>query len=373
MLLGVVAIGSAAAFRCPGPDPQAGPIGPGGAGGAGASTASGGSAGHGATGGTGGSTSSGGSGSGLTGGTGGFGGSISSGGFGGAGLTGGTGGSISSGGFGGLPGLGGAGGSISSGGFGGLPGLGGAGGSISSGGSGGLPGLGGAGGGCAGTLCGGTCVDVATDLEHCGGCFRPCSPFQTDVLQCSGGLCDSTCTPGFANLSLPAAPQPDDGCEAVAKRVFVTSTSPLASFNGTSGADAFCQSAANQVPLGGTWRAWVSDSGSSPASRFVPSPSPYVLLDGTPVASNWLALLGGTLQNGIDLDEHALLVSNVEVWTGTTVNGDGDGSSYCVDWTSTSAAITTVVGLTGRSDFGWSEVYPQWCDRTGLRLYCFEQ
>jgi hypothetical protein len=41
------------------------------------------------------------------------------------------------------------------------------------------------GGGCAGALtdCGGSCVDITTHLQHCGGCNQPCST------TCVGGIC----------------------------------------------------------------------------------------------------------------------------------------------------------------------------------------
>ena len=49
----------------------------------------------------------------------------------------------------------------------------------------------------------------------------------------------------------------------------------------------------------------------------------------------------------------------------------GDG---CVGFTSTSPnAPYASVGISGRTDGTWSNAYLQFCDRAGLRLYCFEQ
>ncbi len=56
--------------------------------------------------------------------------------------------------------------------------------------------------------CGDTGAGVA-----CGACDRLCSTTNTDKVSCSGGICTSTCLPGFANCTTPAAPTPDDGCE----------------------------------------------------------------------------------------------------------------------------------------------------------------
>jgi hypothetical protein len=56
-------------------------------------------------------------------------------------------------------------------------------------------------------------VNLLTDAAHCGSCARPCSSMNVGTASCSGGLCVSTCNPGFGNCSKPAAPAADDGCE----------------------------------------------------------------------------------------------------------------------------------------------------------------
>ncbi|MBW2462540.1 MAG: hypothetical protein JRH11_12900 [Deltaproteobacteria bacterium] len=59
--------------------------------------------------------------------------------------------------------------------------------------------------GCASprTTCGDSCVDTRSDLDHCGGCYNGCG----DGEACSGGSCVSTCTP-----SCSGAECGDDGC-----------------------------------------------------------------------------------------------------------------------------------------------------------------
>ncbi len=59
-------------------------------------------------------------------------------------------------------------------------------------------------------------IDLNTDPAHCGACLRPCNSTHvaSGGLSCSAGLCDTTaCDSGWTNVSMPAAPAPDDGCE----------------------------------------------------------------------------------------------------------------------------------------------------------------
>jgi hypothetical protein len=56
-------------------------------------------------------------------------------------------------------------------------------------------------------------VDLNTSTDHCGECDRACSASNVDVLSCSGGVCDSTCSGAWLNCTQPAASTADDGCE----------------------------------------------------------------------------------------------------------------------------------------------------------------
>lgn len=49
------------------------------------------------------------------------------------------------------------------------------------------------------------------------------------------------------------------------------------------------------------------------------------------------------------------------------------GSSFCIDWTSNVMSDQTNVGRTDLTDFEWTNVFFQTCERTGVRLFCFEQ
>jgi hypothetical protein len=159
----------------------------------------------------------------------------------------------------------------------------------------------------------------------------------------------------------------------ISKRVFVSSVGLSANFGGYAAADATCQLLANSASLGGTWMAWVSDANSSPSFRFTQSPGPYTRVDGTPIAANWADLTDGALLNGITTDEYGSPVTNNEVWTSTSTSGTYTGGS-CNNFTDNSnAAPFAYVGISDRSDYGWTQVYLQFCDRHGLRIYCFEQ
>ncbi|MGE0323593.1 MAG: hypothetical protein AB7S68_14885 [Polyangiaceae bacterium] len=57
-------------------------------------------------------------------------------------------------------------------------------------------------------------VSTSTDALNCGGCGRTCSTSGVQTLVCTAGLCTSTCTGTKGNCNRPAAPAPDDGCEA---------------------------------------------------------------------------------------------------------------------------------------------------------------
>src|SRR5690606_9491389 len=56
-------------------------------------------------------------------------------------------------------------------------------------------------------------TNVASDPDNCGACNRACAGGNVVQKLCSGGLCTSSCGPGFANCSQPPAPALDNGCE----------------------------------------------------------------------------------------------------------------------------------------------------------------
>jgi hypothetical protein len=169
------------------------------------------------------------------------------------------------------------------------------------------------------------------------------------------------------------------GTCAPAYRVFVTALAYAADFGGATGADGVCQKAATTSNLGGKWKAWVSDSTTSPVSRFVQSSSmSYRLLDGTPIASNWTSLTSGLLFHVIDVYEDGTKIAtnwNATVWTNTEGNGYASAGQACHDFTSIDGTTNPNVatGITDRLDPNkWSHDFEGSCAGT-QHFYCFEQ
>lgn len=153
-----------------------------------------------------------------------------------------------------------------------------------------------------------------------------------------------------------------------AKRLFATKAQWSGNLGGLSGADANCQSAADGAKLGGTWKAWLSDSTASAPSR-LSTASKYVLIDGKTVVFN--GPIGGTPLHDLDMDETGGVDNRGQVWTGTTVSGASTGKN-CSDWHSAAADGTT--GLAYSAEIAkWSDDGSgSPCSLNG-RLYCIEQ
>jgi hypothetical protein len=66
---------------------------------------------------------------------------------------------------------------------------------------------------CDGEPSNGCETDLDSDVDHCGACDRACSSAGVDLLSCTDGLCDSSCTGLLGNCLQPEAPAADDGCE----------------------------------------------------------------------------------------------------------------------------------------------------------------
>lgn len=175
-------------------------------------------------------------------------------------------------------------------------------------------------------------------------------------------------------FQVPPAPSPTP---LAYRRVFVTDATFNANLGGLSGADQQCTTRAITAGLGGFWKAWLSDSTTSTASRMNQSSVPYKLINGTTIANNWNDLIDGTLANPINVTEkgRVLLVGNV--WTGTNRYGEiaptkGLPEYKCFDWTRTDGLSSA--GALQSTDYHWTEGSGGGnCLPTTYRLYCFEQ
>jgi len=162
------------------------------------------------------------------------------------------------------------------------------------------------------------------------------------------------------------------------KRVFVTSTTSngdLSTLPGAAGAtslqaaDNHCSFLATIAGLPGTYKAWLSNSSTSAASRLTHSGAAYVLVTGAVVAFDFTDLTDGSIAAPIDLTQNGVVTSETDVWTGTMASGASDGFS-CTNWSS--AIVNAVTGSTTATDGSWSSDQTQTC--VGPRpLYCFEQ
>jgi hypothetical protein len=180
---------------------------------------------------------------------------------------------------------------------------------------------------------------------------------------------------------------------AILKRyAFVTSSTYNGNRGGLAGADAICN-AHGQKYLPGTYKAWLSTSVASPASRFVQSTVPYVLPNELQVASNWTALTSGTLQRAINVTEQASaapasdapqhtdnVCSSASVFTATTSAGfvelpiEGPVNT-CSDWTSNSPNFSSSLGSSSSATASWTDdACIFYLDCGGVTpIYCFQQ
>lgn len=214
---------------------------------------------------------------------------------------------------------------------------------------------------CDSGLANGCEIDQNNDPANCGGCLNACNEEEA----CVAGDCVGT------------------------KRVFLSSAVLNADFGGVEGADAACQQMADEAGLSGEFFAWLSsaDQGVSVFDRFNMHEGPYVLVDGTEIASSWADLTDGTLAAPILLDElgnppggfgggncHGGATCT-QVFTGTT----GGGAAYegqhddCDGWSTTTFLPAFAGGDANATDIGWTLFAAGLRCDYAARLYCFEQ
>jgi hypothetical protein len=145
---------------------------------------------------------------------------------------------------------------------------------------------------------------------------------------------------------------------------------------GLTGADSICQQRAQAANLPGTYKAWLSDTTGSPATRFVQSPDPYQLVDGTQVAANYAALTDGALDAAIAKTESGATLSSISfnaiAWTNTRTDGTAQPDpSHCANWSSDRIGLGAA-GLAYASDGTWTAAAGGQCNEY-FRLYCFQQ
>ncbi len=178
-----------------------------------------------------------------------------------------------------------------------------------------------------------------------------------------------------ANYTMKIGP---NCCEHRRKIVFVTDVSYQGNVGGIAGADAICQAEADSAGLSGTFKAWFSDSTTSPDNSFTKTPGPYRLVDGTLVAADWHDLIDGTLEAAIDVTASGRpIISSrpLSAWTNTVFNGSNaypETDLNCGGGTHDGDGQNGLVGAIKLLDSGWTKFQLVSCDQFA-RFYCFEQ
>lgn len=193
-------------------------------------------------------------------------------------------------------------------------------------------------------------------------CVRDCQPAS-----CGDGLVQK----GVEQCDDPAQPDRCVNCEVV-RRVFITSTAFTAlQLGGLNGADAKCNAEAEAADLPGRFRAWLSDSTGSPATRFDTSfEGSYRLVNDTEVAKGWAGLTGGALKAPINVGIKGN-INNTAAWTNTAPTGSpAPMMSHCSNWTANVG--TSTIGDSSATNGTWTiALAGQGCN-SAFWLYCFE-
>ena len=189
---------------------------------------------------------------------------------------------------------------------------------------------------------------------------------QVQAIACGGVDCDD----GDSNVGLETA----GGSCVDARRVFTTSETHDGNLGGAGGADGTCQDVADATGLGGTWLAFIVDSGNA-LDRHSQATVPYIRLDGVRLADDWADLTDGSVAATPNLDEDGQQVGS-NAWTGLKQVGGG-GAANCNDWSTAQFGCLQggpcgAAGETGQTDGHWQGWYVFHCSDE-YRLYCIEQ
>jgi len=177
---------------------------------------------------------------------------------------------------------------------------------------------------------------------------------------------DKDCNEGRACVS-GKCQSPLDGAVQTPNYVFVTSAAVSAGFQSLDAADQMCATAATTAQLPGRFRAWLSTSTVDARDRLQGARG-WIRRDGVPFADTVADVVAGRIFNPVVLDENGTPTSSAVI-TGTTVDGRGDATLDCGDWTATSTG-RVIAGSTDGTTGVWTYFATIACNEPA-RLYCF--
>lgn len=178
-----------------------------------------------------------------------------------------------------------------------------------------------------------------------------------------------TSTPVPTETPTPVPTAPED-----VRVVFLSSTLQDGDMGGLGGANAICQNLANAADLPGTFVAWLSSNQVDARDRVEHADVPYVLVDGTQVASNWADLIDGSLTHAINLTETLQTIDNTgNVWTGTDSSGVETGRN-CNGWNNNADGLLNDgrVGNSQGTAGGWTDNGNNATCNLFRRIYCMQ-
>lgn len=150
-------------------------------------------------------------------------------------------------------------------------------------------------------------------------------------------------TSSDASDALESEASSDGAVDAGPKRIFITRATYEPDFGGITAGDFRCQSSATAAGFAGKFKAWLSDSQTDAADRFL-SNGPWVEVGSNVTLFPTRASLRGYPLAQIKNDELGETATD-RWWTGTLANGVKATGRLCVDWTSKSSSAGG--GITG--------------------------
>ena len=224
--------------------------------------------------------------------------------------------------------------------------------------------------GCRRPVCGDGYHNTATaeqcddgpDGDNTDGCVLGCK-----LAVCGDGVVHSAegCDDGNADET----DECDSECRPIRKLFVTTGKYSGGQIGGVLGANAECNALAGAAGLRGPFRAWISDSLTSPSTTFdTLFMGSYRLVDGTLVAVGWTGLTG-VHEAPLDRDEAGEPIDST-IFTNTRPDGTSASAMNCTDWTS--GAGTTYVGASTAMDDTWTQSLNTPSCGGGRSLYCVE-